>query len=116
MTNQQIPLDRVFHALADPTRLTVLERLSHGPATVGQLAESFRMALPSFMQHLGVLEAARLVTSSKSGRVRTYEVAPGALKPAERWMMEQRTVWDRRFNQLDQFLCQLKDQNKEKKK
>ena len=68
--------DVVFHALANPTRRKVLERLSVGPATVSELAAPFDMQLPSFVQHLGVLEQSRLVKSRKRGRVRTYEIAP----------------------------------------
>ena len=90
MPNQQAHLDRVFRALGDPTRRAVLSRLSAGPAPVSELARSFEMALPSFTQHLGVLEDCGLVRSRKVGRVRTYRIAPQALKAAERWMAQQR--------------------------
>lgn len=111
MPNQLISLDRVFHALADPTRRAVLERLSSGPAPVSELARPFAMALPSFMQHLNVLEDCVLVRSRKTGRVRTYQLAPQPLKAAENWMADQRAMWERRLDQLDQFLKTLKEKN-----
>lgn len=108
MPNQTIELDRVFYALADPTRRAVLERLCAGPAPVSELAEPFDMALPSFTQHLNVLEGCGLVSSEKSGRVRTYQIAPQTLEVAERWMVEQRGIWQTRLNQLDSYLLKMK--------
>ena len=107
MPNQAPELDRVFHALADPTRRAVLRRLSSGAAAVSELAEPFGMALPSFMQHLRVLELCGLVSSQKSGRVRTVRLAPEPLKAAEGWIAEQRELWERRLDQLDQFVVNL---------
>jgi DNA-binding transcriptional ArsR family regulator len=101
MANQQVQLDRVFHALADPTRRAVLKRLSRGVAPVSELAEPFAMALPSFLQHLKVLEDSNLVRSHKDGRVRTCQLSPLPLKLAEDWMAEQRALWERRLDQLD---------------
>ena len=110
MPNQKDTLDGVFHALADPTRRAVVERLTHGPAAVSELAHPFKMALPSFMQHMDVLESCRLVRSHKAGRVRTYRLAePHPLQTAEKWMGEQRLVWERRLNQLDRFLLNQKE-------
>ena len=111
MPNQSAPLNRVFHALADPTRRAVLERLSRGPASMSELAQPFEMALPSFSQHLDVLENCGLVRSRKTGRVRTYELAPQPLKEAEQWMVTQRANWERRLDQLDDYLKDLKEQN-----
>jgi DNA-binding transcriptional ArsR family regulator len=112
MPNQQAArLDNVFQGLADPTRRAVLERLGTGPATVSELARPFRMALPSFLQHLGVLEGCGLVKSRKLGRVRTYQLTPKPLKMAEGWLHEQRSVWRRRLDQLDSYLEDLKEQN-----
>jgi DNA-binding transcriptional ArsR family regulator len=99
----------VFHALADPTRLAVVERLSAGPAATSDLARPFKMALPSFLQHLDVLQKSGLVRSTKAGRVRTYELAPKALERAEEWMAKQRAVWEKRLDQLDSFLNELKE-------
>jgi DNA-binding transcriptional ArsR family regulator len=97
-------LDRVFHALGDPTRRAVLERLSRGPAATLELARPFKLALPSFTQHMGVLERSGLVRSRKTGRVRTYALSPESLAAAEGWMAAQRAMWTRRLDQLDDYL------------
>src|SRR5215467_5756459 len=94
MPNQQMRLDRVFRALGDPTRRAVLGRLGVGPAPVSELARPFDMALPSFTQHLDVLERCGLVRSQKVGRVRTYRLVPQPLEAAERWMAQQRALWE----------------------
>jgi DNA-binding transcriptional ArsR family regulator len=107
MPNQD--LARVFAAMGDPTRLAVLERLTRGSAAVSELAQPFRMALPSFLQHLGVLESCGLVRSEKKGRVRTYMLAPEPLKTAEHWLSQQRAMWERRLDALDDFLETLKE-------
>jgi DNA-binding transcriptional ArsR family regulator len=107
MPQQTLELDEVFRALADPTRRLVLRRLASGSASTSQLAEPFAMALPSFSQHLSVLERAGLVTSSKTGRVRTYELVPDALDVADDWLTEQRRLWERRLDQLDELLATL---------
>jgi DNA-binding transcriptional ArsR family regulator len=109
MTNHLEQLSDVFHALADPTRRRVLERLSKGPAPVGELARPFEMALPSFVQHLSVLERCGLVRSRKAGRVRTYRLTPKPLKEAELWITRQRAIWESRLDQLDDYLLNLKD-------
>ncbi|MBE7491559.1 MAG: helix-turn-helix transcriptional regulator [Planctomycetes bacterium] len=109
-----LPVDRVFRALADPTRRRVLERLGRSPASVSELAAPFTMALPSFVQHLTILEQCGLVKSRKQGRVRTYELEPAALKPAEHWLARQRAVWERRLDQLDALLLKLKESEKNK--
>ena len=94
----------VFKALADGTRLAVVERLSIGPASATELARPFDMALPSFMQHLGVLERAGIVTSHKRGRTRVFQLAPEALLLAASWLAAFRNHWERRLDQLDDFL------------
>lgn len=101
--------DDVFHALSNATRRKVLERLSAGPATVSELAEPFDMKLPSFVQHLSVLEQSRLVKSKKQGRVRTYEIAPERFAVAEAWLTERRQMWEARFDRFDVYLKHLKD-------
>ena len=83
--------------------------MSSVPPT-SELAAPFAMALPSFAQHLGVLERAGLVTSTKRGRVRTYELAPAALDIADGWLSDQRRRWEQRLDQLDDFLIKLKEQ------
>ncbi|MEH1100827.1 ArsR/SmtB family transcription factor [Micromonospora sp. CPCC 205561] len=105
-------LDGVFHALSDPTRRKVVERLGRGPATTSELARAFDMALPSFTQHLGVLERSGLVTSEKKGRVRTYRLTPEPLDGVDTWLAGQRALWSRRLDQLDAFLHELKEQQK----
>ncbi len=100
--------DAVFSALANPTRRKVLERLSSGPATVTELAEPFDMALPSFVQHLTALERSRLVTSQKTGRVRTYELVPERFRVAEDWLAARRRTWEARLDRFAQYVHQLK--------
>ena len=107
MPNNSVQLNRVFQALADPTRRAVLQRLSSGAAPVTRLAAPFDMALPSFLQHLRVLEGCGLVRSRKSGRVRTYQISPEPLKAAEGWMKHQRALWERRLDQLDRYVEEL---------
>lgn len=109
MPQQAADLNRVFQALADPTRRAVVERLGRGPAAASELARPFAMALPSFMQHLGVLEKVGLVVSSKQGRVRTYRLVPRPLQAAEGWMTKQRQLWERRLDQFDQYVRTLKE-------
>ena len=104
MLNQS-GLDRVFHALADPARRGMLERLSRGPATVSELAEPLPMSLPAVVQHLQVLEASGLVRSEKVGRVRTCRIEPQALSPAERWINERRKGWERRLDRLGEYVA-----------
>jgi DNA-binding transcriptional ArsR family regulator len=94
----------VFKALADPTRRAVVERLGNGPLATSELARPFTMTLPSFTEHLVVLERCGLVTSQKHGRVRTYRLAPERLADASHWLEEQREVWERRLDQLDDYL------------
>jgi DNA-binding transcriptional ArsR family regulator len=106
---EPLDLNRVFQALADPTRRAVLERLSSGPAPMSELAQPFNMALPSFSQHLDVLENCGLVRSQKTGRVRTYQLEPQPLQVAEQWITEQRAIWESRLDQLDDYLLNLKE-------
>ena len=110
MANQTAILDDAFRALADPTRRSVVERLSHGPASVKELAEPFEMALPSFMQHLTVLEGSGLIRTHKVGRVRTCAVNSRNLQVVESWLTTQRNLWEKRLDQLDSYLMQLKEQ------
>jgi len=98
-------LDAVLRALADPTRRAVVERLAKSPAVVSELAAPFEMALPSFMQHLRILEAAGVVDSEKHGRVRTVSLRPGALDVLHLWLGEQRTPAERQADQLGVHLA-----------
>lgn len=112
MPNQEAALTGVFRGLADPTRRAVLERLSRGPASMTDLARPFAMALPSFSQHLDVLEDCGLVRSQKVGRVRTYQLVPAPLARADSWLNRQREQWQRRLDQLDRELLSLKETSK----
>ena len=106
---QSAAADQVFHALSNPTRRKVLERLSVGPATVSELAAPFDMQLPSFVQHLSILEQSRLVRSTKRGRVRTYEIAaPERFEVVEDWLTARRRQWEARLDRFDQYVKQLK--------
>jgi DNA-binding transcriptional ArsR family regulator len=111
MAKRQPALDRVFHALADPTRRAMVERLIKGPASVSELARPHRMALPTVVQHLKVLEQSGLVRSEKVGRVRTCRVEPKPLSAAETWIAGQRAIWEGRLDRLETYLHEL--QNKE---
>jgi DNA-binding transcriptional ArsR family regulator len=104
MLNQSPPLDRAFQALADPTRRGIVERLSRGLASVGDLARPLAMSLPAVLQHLQVLEASGLVVSQKIGRVRTCQIKAGALSEAEAWLTARRTEWERRLDRLGAYL------------
>jgi DNA-binding transcriptional ArsR family regulator len=111
--NQSINLDRLFHALADPARRLMVERLARGPAAVSELARPLPMSLPSVMQHLGVLETAGLVRSEKTGRVRTCAVEPQALSQVEHWVGARRTEWEHRLDRLGVYLETLESQGEE---
>ena len=105
------PVDAAFKALADPTRRQVVERLGAGPASTSTLAEPFDMALPSFTQHLAVLERAGIVTSTKQGRTRTFRLAPAGLDELTAWVAEQRLVWEQRLDQFDDFVIRQQEKN-----
>jgi DNA-binding transcriptional ArsR family regulator len=98
-------LDKVFHALADPTRRGMVERLVRGPASVSELSRPLAMSLPAVLQHLQVLEDCGLVRSEKAGRVRTCRIEPGALRAAEAWVTGQRTAWETRLDRLGDYLA-----------
>jgi DNA-binding transcriptional ArsR family regulator len=101
-------ITQTFVALSDPTRLAVVQALSQGPATVSHLASPFDMALPSFTQHLGVLESAGLVVSRREGRSRVCWLDPSALKAAEHWMATFRKQWESRMDRFEAHLSQVK--------
>jgi DNA-binding transcriptional ArsR family regulator len=103
--NQLPSLDKVFHALADPTRRGMVERLVRGPASVSELSRPLTISLPAVLQHLQVLEASGLVRSEKAGRVRTCRIEPDALRAAEAWVTGQRTGWETRLDRLGDYLA-----------
>jgi DNA-binding transcriptional ArsR family regulator len=103
-------IDETFRALADPTRRRVVERLCAGPASMTELAQPFPITLPSLSKHLRVLEESGLVRSTIRGRVRTFRIVPGRLQSAEAWLARQRSLWERRLDQLDEHLTTLKEE------
>src|SRR5690606_36645337 len=107
--NHAIQLNTLFQALSDPTRRAVIERLTNGPAAVTELAEPFNMTLPSFTEHLRVLEHSGFVSSRKLGRVLNYWLEPEPLKTAQDWLAHQRDLWERRLDQLDDYLGHMKE-------
>jgi DNA-binding transcriptional ArsR family regulator len=112
--NQSEGLDHVFHALADPARRSMVERLSRGPASVSSLAEPLDMTLSAVVQHLAVLEASGLVKSEKIGRVRTCSVQRPALQLAEKWITERRASWERRLDRLGEILAETTPKEKKR--
>lgn len=107
-------VDPVFRALADPTRRALVDRLSRGPATVGELARPLPMSLPAVVQHLRVLETSGLVRSQKVGRVRTCQIEPAALRTAEDWIGERRATWERRLDRLGEYLAERSNKEDER--
>ena len=109
MPNRPVELDRVFHALTDPSRRSMVERLVRGPASVSQLAEPLAMSLAAVVQHLGVLEEAGIMTSQKAGRVRTCRLEPAGLRRCEDWLVSQRSAWERRLDLLGDVVASPDD-------
>ena len=102
----QYQLDPIFQALADPTRRAVIGRLGAGPASVGELAAPFAMALPSFMKHIHALEGAGLIRTRKQGRVRSCALDPAPFAAAAGWLAEQQAQWTARTDRLEHFVLQ----------
>lgn len=107
MTKYDSKLDLCFSALGDPTRRIILQRLARGEASVSELAEPHDMALPSLMEHLKKLEAAKLITSKKQGRTRICELSPDAFTPAKNWLSEQSAIWGGRLDRFDDYIKNL---------
>ena len=105
MLKQSTGLDAMFQALADPSRRSMVERLSRGSASVSELAAPLAMSMPAVMQHLAVLEASGIVRSTKVGRVRSCQLEPAALTAAEQWMSQQRLLWEQRLDRLGAMLA-----------
>ena len=100
MPRQKVNIDRVFHALGDPTRRAIVERLSEGPISASRLAAPLNITVAAVVQHLQLLEKSGLVRTTKTGRVRTCRIEPAGLSAAERWISERRSLWERRFDRL----------------
>ncbi|WP_213572239.1 metalloregulator ArsR/SmtB family transcription factor [Rhodococcus sp. USK13] len=105
-------LDGIFQALADPTRRAVLTRLGEGPASVGELAKPFDMALPSFMKHIRFLEDSGWIQTRKQGRVRTCVLEETSMVTAQAWLAKQRALWEGRTDRLAQFVTTREKDNR----
>ncbi len=105
-------LDGVFHALSDPTRRAIVGRLGKGPASVGELAKPFDMALPSFMKHIHLLEESGWIRTRKQGRVRTCAIEKKPFAAVETWLSEQRALWEGRTDRLEQFVTAAQKKGK----
>ena len=103
----------LFHALSDPTRRAMLERLARGPAAVTELAGPTGMTLPTILRHLSVLEAAGLISTTKDGRVRSCAFQPAALEPVQDWLASQRSLWEARLDRLDDYVMKLMQERAE---
>jgi DNA-binding transcriptional ArsR family regulator len=104
MPNPRVQIGRVFHALGDPTRQAMIEKLSRGPLSVSQLAAPLQITLTAVAQHLQVLEESGLVRTEKAGRVRTCRMEMAGLSALEQWIQDRRTTWERRFDRLGDLL------------
>jgi DNA-binding transcriptional ArsR family regulator len=107
MAKHDPDLDRLFHALSDPTRRGIVERLLAGPASVSDLAAPTGMALPTVMKHIAVLEQSGLVVSEKAGRTRICRARPEPLDQARGWIEDQRRLWEARLDRLDDYVTRL---------
>lgn len=105
MHRKKPSIDRVFHALGDPTRRAIVEKLSRGPISVSRLAEPLHITLAAVVQHLQVLQESGLVQTEKSGRVRTCRIAPAGLSVADQWIADRRSMWERRLDRLGDLLA-----------
>jgi DNA-binding transcriptional ArsR family regulator len=115
MLNQR-QVDRVFHALGDPTRRAMVERLSRGPVSASRLAAPLAVSLAAVVQHLQILEASGVVRTEKVGRVRTCSIAPAGLRLAEQWISERMTLWERRLDRLGDILAEQESEERVQKR
>lgn len=106
MLHYSNPLDLAFHALSDPSRRAMVDRLIRSPASVSELAAPLDMSLSAVVQHLQVLEESGLVKSEKVGRVRTCRIAPETIRTVEQWITERRTSWERHLDRLGEYLAE----------
>ena len=113
MAKHDPDLSLLFHALADPTRRSILTRLAEGPGRVTELADPTGLRLPTVMRHLSVLQEAGLISTSKDGRIRTCAIVPEALEPMRTWLDEQRALWESRLDRLDAFVMNVMKERQE---
>jgi DNA-binding transcriptional ArsR family regulator len=109
MQKKKPDIDRIFHALGDPSRRAILEKLSEGPISVSRLAEPLDITLAAVVQHLQVLEESGLVQTEKIGRVRTCRIDSAGLSAAQRWIGERRSLWERGLDRLGEFLAEQEE-------
>ena len=106
MANRKPDIGRIFHALGDPTRRALVEKLSQGPVSVSRLAEPLDITLAAVVQHLQVLEESGLVKTEKLGRVRTCSIDPAGLAAAQKWLADRRSLWERALDHLGDLLAE----------
>jgi len=111
MLDRSDPLDRAFHALSDPSRRQMIDRLAQAPASVSELARPLKMTLAAVVQHVQVLESSGLIESRKTGRVRTCSINPDMLSATEQWLTDRRTLWQRRLDRLGEVLDEQASQD-----
>lgn len=104
--NKKAKVEGVFHALGDPTRRAIVEKLSEGPISVSRLAEPLNITLAAVVQHLQILEECALVRTEKTGRVRTCGIDPAGFAVLEKWVRDRRTIWERRLDRLGDLLAE----------
>jgi len=104
MAPRSVALDRMFRALADPSRRDIVTRLAQRPASISELARRYPMSMSAVLQHLKLLEESGLVRSEKVGRVRTCRLDPRALDAVDRWVTDHRTRLQRRMDRLEAYL------------
>jgi DNA-binding transcriptional ArsR family regulator len=111
MKSKPIDIDRLFHALGDPTRRGILDRITERPMSVSALAEPLGITLTAVVQHLQMLEEVGLVRTEKLGRVRSCRIDPAGFDALEKWVAEHRSIWERRLDRLGSLLDNLGDEN-----
>lgn len=111
MAKYPTDLDRAFAALSDPTRRAIISSLCDGPKSVSELSEPFDIALPSLLKHVQVLEQSGLISSEKTGRVRTCRIEAEALQAAETWIQQHIATWERRLDRMDAHIQRMKRKN-----
>jgi DNA-binding transcriptional ArsR family regulator len=106
MPSPSLAVDRVLHAIADPTRRAIVERLSQGPLSVSHLAAPLGISLSAVVQHLQILEECGLVHTEKVGRTRTCRIERAGFAVLEKWITDQRSLWERRLDRLGELLAE----------
>lgn len=110
MQKKKADIGRIFHALGDPTRRAILERLTGGPVSVSALADPLKITLAAVVQHLQILEESGLVQTEKVGRVRTCRIESAGFSAAAQWIADRRSNWERKLDKLGEFLTEEGEQ------